>query len=166
MRKEVKAPGAGFAYPVAVITVRCDGKQNGMTASWLMPVSIAPIIYATSIGLTRYTHELMDKASSFGINLLSNGQAELSNLFGNTSGRKADKLSDPTVKLYEAKEIDCPMLEGCIANVECKKVGGHTHGDHTIFVGEALRTEADTEKRPLIYHSLKYYSVGKFLLDR
>ncbi len=166
MRKEAKSANPGFTYPVGIITVRHDEKQNGMTAAWLMPVSITPLIYCTSIGLTRYTHELMHKAPSFGINILSEGQSELANLFGKVSGKKKDKLSDPSVKLYEASKIDCPMLKGCIANIECKKIGEHTHGDHTLFIGEALRCQTDDEMRPLLYSNMIYYSVGKKLLDR
>jgi flavin reductase (DIM6/NTAB) family NADH-FMN oxidoreductase RutF len=166
MRKESKSANPGFTYPVGIITVRHDGKQNGMTAAWLMPVSIAPLIYCTSVGLTRYTHELMDRAPSFGINILSDGQSALANLFGKVSGKKKDKLSDPSVKLYEASKIDCPMLDGCIANIECNKIAGHTHGDHTLFIGEALRCETDEEKKPLLYSNMVYYTVGNKLLDR
>ena len=166
MHKEAKSAFSVFTYPVGIITVRHDDKQNGMTAAWLMPVSISPLIYCTSIGLTRYTHELMHLAPSFGINLLSDGQSELANLFGKVSGRKKDKLADPSVKIYEASKIDCPMVDGCIANIECKKLGEHTHGDHSIFVGEALRCETDEEKRPLMYSNMAYYSIGKKLLDR
>jgi len=169
MRKELtdlRAPLTAFAYPVAVITVRDGEEQNGMTAAWVTQVSIDPKIFAVSIGLTRYTHELMERSPSFGINLLSDDLGDLSNLFGKGSGRKTDRFKDPRVKLYEAKSIDCPMLEGCVLNVECKRSGSHIYGDHTIFVGEATRIEFDDEKRPLIYRGLKYYSMGNFLLDR
>lgn len=168
-RKEVndhRAGSNGFAYPVAIITVRSNGKQNGMTAAWITQVSISPRIYAVSIGLTRYTHDLMEEADHFGINLLSEEQAEISRIFGATSGRKNDKLKDPKVRTYEARSMDCPMLEGCILNIECRKVGADTYGDHTIFVGEAVRIENDDERRPLLYHNMKYHSLGRFLLDR
>ena len=168
-RKEVTDPRAGlsgFAYPVAIITVRNGEKQNGMTAAWITQISITPKIYAVSIGLTRYTHDLMEKSPSFGINLLSDDQAYISRLFGIASGRKKDKLKDPLVKTYEAGSMDCPMMEGCILNLECRKIGANTYGDHTIFVGEAKRIEFDEDKKPLLYHNMRYYSLGKFLLDR
>jgi flavin reductase (DIM6/NTAB) family NADH-FMN oxidoreductase RutF len=157
---------SGFAYPVAIITVRDKDRENGMTAAWLTQVSISPRIYAVSVGLTRYTHELMQGSGTFGINFLSDEQADLANHFGKGSGRKTDRLDDPRVERYEAEEIDCPMIGGCVLNIECRITGSHTYGDHTIFVGEALRIESDDEMRPLLYSSMRYYSLGNFLLDR
>jgi flavin reductase (DIM6/NTAB) family NADH-FMN oxidoreductase RutF len=163
MRRTVKNPGMQFVYPTSVITVRVDGRQNGMTAAWTFPVSMMPLIYATSVGHSRYTHGLMEKAPSFGINLLADDQVDISNLFGTRSGKEVDKLADRKVKVYEATGIDCPMLVGCAANIECKKIAGHSHGDHTIFIGEALRCEVDEEKRPLLYCRTKYYRQGALI---
>jgi flavin reductase (DIM6/NTAB) family NADH-FMN oxidoreductase RutF len=163
MRKAVKNPGMKFVYTVSVITVRAGKKENGMTAAWTFPVSMDPLMYATSVGHDRHTHELMSEAEFFGINVLADDQADVSNLFGLKSGKKVDKLADKAVLVYEGKAIDCPMIEGCAANIECEKVASHSHGDHTVFIGRALLCEIEEDKNPLLYSRTKYYKRGKFI---
>ena len=39
----------------------------------------------------------------------------------------------------QGKMVQAPLVVECMANVECKVVGAHTFGDHTIFVGQMLQ---------------------------
>ena len=54
-----------------------------------------------------------------------------------------------------------PLLRGVVANLDCRVVAAHEHGDHVVYVGLVL--EARTfERPPLVYSRGRY---GSFEVD-
>jgi flavin reductase (DIM6/NTAB) family NADH-FMN oxidoreductase RutF len=54
-----------------------------------------------------------------------------------------------------------PLLRGVVANLDCRVVAAHEHGDHVVYVGlveEARRFE----RPPLVYFRSRY---GSFAPD-
>ena len=71
----------------------------------------------------------------FAINVLGPDNIELGKHFGLKSGRKTDKFAGIE---YSTRATGSPILPGCIAWIDCKVVGSHDAGDHTLFIGQAL----------------------------
>ena len=117
------------------ITVKSDGASNAMTAAWVSRVSHQPPLVAVSIGLKRYTHELVAESGAFCVNILSESQLELGKKFGLSSGRDADKLCGIR---HSPGRLGCPIIEECAGYLECRVVDSFLAGDHTIFVGEVV----------------------------
>ena len=152
-----------FADPVVLVTVASGGRTNVMTVGWTSPVSFKPPILMVSIAPERFTHDLVAEAGEFGVSVLADDQKELSMLAGTLTGRKEDKLVRAEFETMPAKKIGAPLIAGARAWFECKVVGQHTVGDHTVFYGEVLRTAVDDAKAPLVLFNRKYYRLGKMI---
>ncbi|MFH0862257.1 MAG: flavin reductase family protein [Candidatus Altiarchaeota archaeon] len=130
---------------VCVVTVKAEGKINGMTAAWYTRVSFSPPLVMVSVAPKRFTHGLIKKAGSFCINILAEDQLPLAKAFGSSSGRTTDKFKG--VK-YKAGKTGSPILEDTAAYLDCRLAHSYEAGDHTLFVGEVVDAGA-SEKRPL-----------------
>jgi flavin reductase (DIM6/NTAB) family NADH-FMN oxidoreductase RutF len=155
-----KATGC-FAESVAILTVKKGDALNAMTAAWAIPVSQRPALVVVHVAPQRYSHDLVMEAKEFGLSVLADDQAELSQHAGTTSGRRADKFASGLLRPKPATVIATPVLEGCAATMECKLEKAITMGDHTIFVGRVVALEADPAKKPLILHRGTYYKLGE-----
>jgi flavin reductase (DIM6/NTAB) family NADH-FMN oxidoreductase RutF len=163
---EVSGMTSEFAESVAVVTVRDGEKVNAMTAAWAIPVSQRPALVVVHIAPQRHTHDLIMEAKEFGLSILADDQMDISQHAGTVSGRKVDKFGSGLLKKKEPTATSTPLIEGCVATMECKLEKAIAMGDHTIFVGRVVALEKDSSKRPLVLHRGTYYrltdSVGKY----
>jgi flavin reductase (DIM6/NTAB) family NADH-FMN oxidoreductase RutF len=150
-----------FAESVAVVTVKRGEKLNAMTAAWVIPVSHRPALVVVHIAPQRYTHDIIVETKEFGLSILAEDQMEVSQHAGTVSGRKADKFMAEIMKPKPSRVIAAPVLEGCVATMECKLEKAISMGDHTIFVGRVVAMDADHQKRPLLLHRGVYYKIGE-----
>jgi flavin reductase (DIM6/NTAB) family NADH-FMN oxidoreductase RutF len=103
-----------------------------------MTTSHIPPMLAISVGLTRYSREVIQQAGEFVISFPSGAMAEQTLFFGSYSGRDTDKFAECRVNLQPAAKIDSVILTDAVANFECRLVSEHQTGDHMIFVGKVL----------------------------
>jgi flavin reductase (DIM6/NTAB) family NADH-FMN oxidoreductase RutF len=144
-----------------LVSAETDGVRNVMTAAWSSPTSFDPPLILISIGTTRFTHDLIMKSKEFAINILSEDQMELAVFCGNVSGRELDKFKTKDISSRPAKKIRAPLINGCAANIECKVRSYLLTGDHTVFVGETVRYDEDSSKRPLVRLRGMFYGVSE-----
>jgi flavin reductase (DIM6/NTAB) family NADH-FMN oxidoreductase RutF len=163
---EVTGMTGEFAESVAVVTVKAGKKVNAMTAAWAMPVSQRPALVVVHIAPQRYSHDLIMEAKEFGLSILADDQAEVSQHAGTVSGRKVDKFESGIIKTKAPTVTSTPLVEGCAATMECRLEKAIAMGDHTIFVGRVVALEKNPDKKPLVLHRGTYYklteSVGKY----
>jgi len=141
---------------VSVIGMKCGDDINGMSAAWVCRVSHVPPLVMVSIGLQRYSHDLMLNGGNFSVSILGEGQIELGRHFGRKSGRDVNKFADVP---YKTAVTGAPIIIDSIAYMDCKITDHLQAGDHTIFVGEVL--EANILKpdiNPIIYNPEDYFS--------
>jgi len=120
-----------------------------MTATWVNQVSSNPPMVSVAIGKTNYTSELISKANSFSVNILSPDQFELAKKYGFTSGREEDKLQDEGL-IYLT--TGAPILSNCAAFLDCKLTHQFHIGDHILFVGTVVEA-VSYNKNILIFKS-------------
>lgn len=128
-------------YPEQValaVTVSQQGKPDIITLGWVMPTSGQPPMCAISIGLTRYTHELLRQVPEFVLALPGEDLEAACVYCGTHSGRDVDKFKETGLTALPATRVRPPLIAECLANLECKVVGSMRTGDHTIFVGEVV----------------------------
>ncbi|HHI88174.1 MAG TPA: flavin reductase family protein [Candidatus Cloacimonetes bacterium] len=113
-----------------------DGPANIITLGWFMRTSIKPPMFAISVGLTRYSHEILAENRNFVLAIPSLKMAEQTMKCGMQSGRDIDKIIEFGIKIKRGKLTDIPLLADAVANFECKTITQVRSGDHTIFVGE------------------------------
>ena len=150
-----------FATGISLVTSFGPHGQNVMAAEWTMQISYNPLLIAVFIHEGSATFENIKKTKEFGINVSSEGQTMAVNIAGGYSRREIDKLKIKNAfEFLPSKKIKSPMISGCIINAECKLVTMKKLGDHIMVVGKAIAISYDETKKPLIYHSGRYFRIG------
>jgi len=142
-----------ITHGVYIIGVKHGSKINGMTAAWVNQVSSQPPMISVAIGKTHYTSELISKAKSFSVNVLSTKQMELARKCGFVSGRDQAKLQEAKIT-YQT--TGAPILSNCAAYLDCKLSHKFEVGDHILFIGTVIK--ADSKNQPvLIFRSSDFF---------
>lgn len=122
-----------------VVAADPAGRPNAMAAGWCMWTSGTPPMLAVSVGLSRYTHELIEGRKEFVIAFPGAGQGAGTLAVGSKSGREhPNKVAEAGFQTARAAVVGVPLIEGAAANFECRLVRRLRTGDHTIFVGEVV----------------------------
>ena len=155
-------------YPEQVVIVLVkgkDGKVNPLTIGWTMLTSHEPPMMAFSVGIKRYSLELLRQAKDYVIAFPSEEQKDAVLFFGTKSGRDIDKLAESGLSTVPAKITDCVLLSDAVANFECTKVGEYPTGDHVIFVGTVVASHINTEQVKRIYNVAKGYKLSGITIN-
>lgn len=139
---------------VYIITTSLNGIINGQTASWVSRISQEPFLIAVALYEKNYTHDLLLNSNVFAFNILKVGQQEIARHFGKQSGRKIDKFA--AVKFHKGK-TGAPILDDCLAYLDCRVIFSRKFGDHTLFIGEIVDEGVLNEGRPLVYSHEDYF---------
>ncbi len=113
-----------------------EGQRSICPLGWKMQTSHRPPMMAISVAPSRFTHDLIADSGAFVLAWPGEDLADATMLCGTRSGRDIDKFERLNLKTQPARTIAAPLIEACIANLECTVAGRVTSGDHTIFFGE------------------------------
>jgi len=141
-------------YPEPIAWATCAdaaGNPNAIALGWCMCTSGEPPMLAISVGLPRYSHQLIDDAGEFVVVFPSHEMKDATMLVGTKSGRDGDKMAEAGVKLLPATRVKAPLVDNACANFECKLAGKLLTGDHTIFAGEVVASHVGPEDVRRIY---------------
>ena len=142
-----------FATGVTVVTTAVDGRLHGMTANALTSVSLNPLLLLVCVDKGTHAHDELTTAGRFGVNILAEEQEEVSNLFAATTEPEQGRLQGVS---YHLGPNGAPIIDGCLAYVECAVTDRCPGGDHTIFIGEVLGAETLREAPPLLFFQGRY----------
>ncbi len=115
-----------------------EGKRSICPLGWKMHTSISPPMMAISVAPSRFTHDLIAHSGEFVLAWPGEDLAEMTLLCGTHSGRDMDKFKQTGLTPVKGQHVKAPLIQECIANLECRLVGQLTTGDHSIFAGEIL----------------------------
>ena len=138
-----------FATGVTVVTTAVDGWLHGMTANALTSVSLEPLLLLVCVGKQAQAHAQLSTGGRFVVNILTAEQEEVSRTFAVSSGPERHNLRGVP---YRLRSNGLPVLEGCLAYLECAVADRWAGGDHTIFIGEVLEGEVLLEAAPLLFY--------------
>jgi len=134
-----------------LVTCRFKEKDNIITLDWHTPLSFNPMMYAISVGKTRYSLELIRNSGVFVVNFISKDFEKEIWYCGSHSGRNLDKFAKTRFEKEEAKTIDCPRIKQALGFLECKIFKEIEVGDHILFLAEVLHSELK-EKGKRLFH--------------
>ena len=142
-----------FATGVTVITTLRDEQVHGMTANAFMSVSLEPPLVLISVDRRTKMCNLLHEGSRYGVSVLCDNQAALSDRF---SGRGGDDAPEPRFLVVH----DTPIVEGALAHFVAKVDRSYWGGDHSLFLGrvEYARQGPGT---PLLFHGGRYERLGQ-----
>jgi flavin reductase (DIM6/NTAB) family NADH-FMN oxidoreductase RutF len=134
-----------------LLTCRADGRDNIITLDWHMPLSFEPMMFAVSIGKTRYSLEIVRSSKVFVANFMGHVSENGVLFCGRNSGRNADKFASCGLKKEEAKTVDCPRIVEALAYLECEVVNEIEFGDHILFAGKVTHAEVKKDGKRLFH---------------
>jgi len=139
-----------FMWPMRHYLITCgdiQGPSNIIAISFCMPVSKEPPMLACAIGKTMYSCELIGQTQEFVVNVPPTGLKQQIYYCGFHSGRDVNKFQETGLTAQPARSIHAPIIEECVAFMEC--LGEHTidTGDKRVFVGRVIEAYACDELR-------------------
>jgi 3-hydroxy-9,10-secoandrosta-1,3,5(10)-triene-9,17-dione monooxygenase reductase component len=145
---------ARFATGIAVATVSgADGLPYGVTVNSFTSVSAAPPLVLVCIDYRSSVLTHFRSSAWYAINVLSDAQRGLSERF---AARVPDRFQNLG---WRPGGSGVPILDGCLANMECSVVQTVEAGDHAIFIAEVIRAQA-RDGNPLLYFGSQYRKIG------
>ncbi len=130
---------------VAVITSSSpQGLPVGLTMNAVAPLSLVPPQFLVNLDLKSDTYSAIGATRHFCINFLRADQGAICAAFAR---KGADKFKGVP---HRVGFLGVPIIEGCIAHVECAVSAMHASGDHIIVIGDAHHGAADGGD-PLVY---------------
>ena len=142
------------AAAVAIVTARAGERIHGMTVTAYTEVSLEPPLVLVCADLASNTHPVIAAGRVFALNLLSDGQAELSNRFAS----KQDEERRFEGIAWETAATGAPILPDVLGALDCRVVAAHEGGDHVIYVGRVEALRVFPERAPLLYQRGAYGS--------
>lgn len=137
-----------FATGVTVVTMLGDaGEPYGITVNAFMSLSLNPPLIAVSIDKSAGANATMLAATRFGVSVLGEGQADVSDHF---AGRPVELAADPFTSL-----AGFPVIAGSISRLVSRLDTTVDVGDHTLFIGKVEATMR-FDDRPLVFFGGQY----------
>ena len=142
-----------FATGVTVVTSGFEDSFHGMTASSFTSLSLEPPMILVCIDRSARTLPIIQNSRIFNINVLASSQEQLSRTFATRYEPGSDGMRGVS---FDLGKLGAPLLEGCLAQFECRVKETYDGGDHVIFAGEVEHGYFDDSALPLLYFRGKY----------
>lgn len=151
-RRALRDAFGSFMTGVTVVTTRDSaGKPLGFTANSFSSVSLDPPLLLVSIAKSSSNYQAFTTATGFAVNILSEGQKDISNTF-------ARPVEDRFAGLYwKLSDHGAPLISGVSAWFDCALHHCVEAGDHAILIGRVLGFEA-TQAPGLGYYRGSYFT--------
>lgn len=142
-----------FATGVTVITTAAGEEFQGMTANAFTSLSLDPLMVLICVDRSTHTHRVLERGRVFTVNVLADHQEEVSRLFAQRAGPEPGTLRG---QRFTIGVTGAPVLEDCMAYLECRVADVHDGGDHSIFIGEVVDGRLVSERKPLLFYAGSY----------
>lgn len=142
-----------YGTGVAIITAQGDDRRAAVTVNSFSSVSLDPPLILWSIARTSRSFAIFTGGGHFAVNILSSKQMDVSRHF---SSKLEDKFADAA---WAPGVHGSPLIDGCLAHLECKTHSVVDGGDHVIVIGLVTRARR-FEGTPLLF-SQGQYSVAE-----
>ena len=142
-----------FPAGVTLVTIRSGELRHGLTVSAFVSVSPSPPLVAVMIDHVHRAHELLSRpGATFAVNILGEGQADLSDRFA----REPDEDRFAAGR-WTTAATGAPVLEDAIAWLDCRVHSRHAAGSHELYIGEVVASAVPRpDAAPLVYWNRGY----------
>ena len=118
-----------FATGVTIVTAPSEIGPLGFTANSFSSVSLSPPLVQWSLARASKRHDAFATATHFAIHILGADQTELAARFA-TQGQAFDQVA------WHEDARNVPILDHCIARLDCTLFKTYPAGDHSLILGE------------------------------
>jgi flavin reductase (DIM6/NTAB) family NADH-FMN oxidoreductase RutF len=161
--------------PTVLVGSAHAGRSNVMAAAWAMPLDFDTPKIAVVIDKATLTRELVDASGVLSLNVPTVAMKDRVMAAGGMSGKNhPDKLTRCQISTMPAPHTGVPLVEGCIAQLECRVLPATAHvaGPHDLILAEVIAAWADArvfsegrwhfEDAPPELRSLHHVASGRF----
>lgn len=137
-----------FMWPMKHFLITCISSQekpNIIAVSFCMPVSKEPPLIACAIGQKCFSSELIEDTKEFVVNVPTVALKQQVYYCGYNSGRSVDKFKKTGLTPKSARRVKPPIIDECIAHMECELVETHKAGEKNLFIGKVIEAYADKD---------------------
>ena len=113
-------------------------------------MSLDPALVLWSLQNDSECFEAFAKAKKYAVNILSQEQMDLSNMYAKKGDHALDKGH------YTLGRHGTPMIKGALTTFECDIWQRYEGGDHVILVGKVQSMVNSNSDKPLVFFSGKY----------
>jgi flavin reductase (DIM6/NTAB) family NADH-FMN oxidoreductase RutF len=132
-------------HPYSTFLITCcdaEGKPNIITIAWLIPINVNPPLIGVSNRLTRFSYGLIKAQGEFVVNVTPYEIAQQALFCGRNSGSLVDKFTITGLTALPARHVRPPIIQECMAYLECRLQKEFEVGDHNLLIGEVLAAYA------------------------
>ena len=154
---------ATLQLPCSVVIVSAaEKKSRGAMTATATYLSQVPPLLVVSISKNDATYQLIEKSGEFAINVIADGQLDLSQKSGSVHGTTVDKFKKFGIATKKASKIKAPLIAGCYAHFECqvKSALWEVEGNNAIYIAEVKAFSMNTKLKPMVWFNKKYFEVG------
>lgn len=146
--------------PVVLVTTHDGRKANIMTISWTMVVDFTPQ-FALTTGEWNFSFAALRKTRECVIAVPTVDMLDRVVGIGTCSGKDTDKFARFRLTAVPGKVVRAPLIEECLANIECKVID--IVGKHNIVVLEGVAAWFDARRRE--NRTVHAVGDGTFIVD-
>lgn len=152
-KDELRRVLGAFVTGVAVVTtLGDDGAPVGLTVNSFNSVSLDPPLVLWSLSLEAPSLGAFRNHDYFAVNILAAQQ-----------GRLCDQFAQPAEDKFSGVAFDpgvggVPLIEGAVAQLECRTNARYPGGDHEVIIGEIVSLHG-TDGDPLVLHQGRFKSL-------
>lgn len=142
---------------ICIVSASEHGHVHGMTVNSFTSVTLEPPLVLVSLERITRTHGMVERTGAFAVSILHDGQQALSERFAGRDTEHAERFDGVATHTHSS---GAPVLDDCLATLDCRVVAQHVVGTHSLFLGEALAGEAHNHRPPLLYFRRDYRRVA------
>lgn len=148
-----RAFGSYLTGVTVVTTCGADGEPVGFTANSFSSVSLDPPMLLVCPSRSLSSFELFEQCRYFAVNILAEGQQDISNTFAAFKGDRFGRVD------WHQDENGCPLFSGTTAHFSCRTAQVVPAGDHVVLLGQVVDFRC-SGARGLGYMAGQYFSLG------
>lgn len=157
---EFTAAMAELPGGVAVVCVRDEDDDVGMTSTTFCSISLEPALVALAVSTESYVDELLERQPRWAVTILAASQRGVASRFA-AAGRPSARLLLTDLPHHRGPVSGGLIADGGVAALECETVNRIPAGDHTLVLARALAVDyVGGAEDPLVYVRRRYRGVG------
>ncbi len=151
------------AGPIVLVTTSREGRANVMTMGFHMVVQHDPPLIGCVIGPWDHSFEALSATRECVIAIPTVDLAKTVVDIGNCSGRDEDKFEQFDLTKVDAKKVKAPLIEECLANIECRVADDSFVEKYNLWILEAVAISVDDDRKER--RTLHHNGDGTFTVD-
>jgi flavin reductase (DIM6/NTAB) family NADH-FMN oxidoreductase RutF len=146
--------------PVVLVTTHDGKKDNIMTISWTMVLDFTPA-FAITTGEWNHSYAALRKTRQCVIAIPTVDMLDKAVGIGTCSGADTDKFARFKLTPLRGSVVEAPLIEECLANIECRVVDIVTRHNIVVLQGVAAYVDPARKERRTV-HAV---GDGTFIVD-